>query len=112
MSGEKTKHIRAKFFFIKDRIDDGEMIVVGCPSERMWADILTKHSQGKVFREMRPNLMNCDEDYAENQETEKKRAKSRSVVGRVTRPGSSQPLQEFIERPTICRGLAATDRHC
>ncbi len=24
-SGKKTKHIKAKFFFIKDRVDDGEM---------------------------------------------------------------------------------------
>ena len=24
-SGKKTKHIKAKFFFIKDRVDDGEI---------------------------------------------------------------------------------------
>ncbi len=33
LSGKKTKHIQAKFFFIKDRINDGEMIVVNCPTE-------------------------------------------------------------------------------
>ncbi len=36
LSGENTKHIQAKFFFIKDRINDGEMIVVNCPTEGMW----------------------------------------------------------------------------
>ena len=28
LSRKKTKHIQAKFFFIKDRINNGEMIVV------------------------------------------------------------------------------------
>ena len=34
-SGKKTKHIKAKFFFIKDRVDDGEVKVLDCPSEEM-----------------------------------------------------------------------------
>jgi hypothetical protein len=41
-SGKKTKHIKTKFFFIKDRVDDGEIKVIDCPTEEMWADILTK----------------------------------------------------------------------
>jgi len=39
LSGKKTKHIKAKFFFIKDRVDDGEVKVLDCPSEEMWVDI-------------------------------------------------------------------------
>ena len=69
-SGKKTKHIQAKFFFIKDRIDDWEMTVVNCPNEGMWADILTKPLQGKAIRVMRSKLMNCEEVYFENEETE------------------------------------------
>ena len=53
LSGKKTKHIRAKFFFIEDRINDGEVIVVNCPIEGMWADISTKPLQGKASRMMR-----------------------------------------------------------
>jgi hypothetical protein len=34
-SGKRTKHIKAKFFFIKDRVDDGEIRVVDCPTEEM-----------------------------------------------------------------------------
>jgi hypothetical protein len=59
-SGKKTKHIKAKFFFIKDRVDDGEMKVVDCPTEEMWAGIMTKPLQGTAFRIMRAELMNCD----------------------------------------------------
>jgi hypothetical protein len=34
-SGKKTKHTKAKFFFIKDRVDDGEIKVINCPTEEM-----------------------------------------------------------------------------
>ncbi len=62
-SGKKTKHIKAKFFFIKDKIDDGEIRVLDCPAEEMWADIMTKPLQGTVFRVMQAELMNCPVNY-------------------------------------------------
>ena len=34
-SGKKIKHIKVKFFFIKDRVDDGEIMVIDCPTEKM-----------------------------------------------------------------------------
>jgi hypothetical protein len=42
LSGKRTKHIKAKFFFIKDRADKGEIKVMDCPTKEMWADVLTK----------------------------------------------------------------------
>ena len=66
-STRKTKHVKAKFFFIKDRIDDGEIKVVDCPTEDMWANIETKPLQGKGFRIMRAHLMNCAVDYGEQE---------------------------------------------
>ncbi len=62
-SRKKTKHIKAKFFFIKDRIDDGEIRVLNCPAKEMWADIMTKPLQGTAFRVMRAELMNCPVNY-------------------------------------------------
>jgi hypothetical protein len=41
-SGKKTKHLKAKFFFIKDPVDNREIKVIDCPAKEMWADILTK----------------------------------------------------------------------
>ena len=67
-SGKKTKHIKAKFFFIKDRVDDGEIKVIDCPKEEMWADIMTKPLQGMAFRTMRAELMNCPVNYEEPEE--------------------------------------------
>ena len=69
-SGKKTKHIKAKFFFIKDRVDDGEIKVIDCPTEEMWADVMTKPLQGTAFRVMRAELMNCDVNYEDPQEKE------------------------------------------
>ncbi len=34
-SGKTTKHIKVKFFFIKDRVDSGEIKVINCPTEEM-----------------------------------------------------------------------------
>jgi hypothetical protein len=58
-SRKKTKYTEAKFFFIKDRIDDGDIRVLDCPTEEMWADIMTKPLQRMAFRVMGAELMNC-----------------------------------------------------
>ena len=69
-SGKKTKHIKAKFFFIKDRVDDGEIKVFDCPAEEMWGDIMTKPLQGIAFQLMRAKLMNCNVKYEDPPEEE------------------------------------------
>jgi len=74
-SGKKTKHIKAKFFFIKDRVDDGEIRVIDCPTEVMWADIMTKPLQGTAFRVMRVELMNCPVNYEDPTEEEAMKTK-------------------------------------
>ena len=58
-SSRKTKHIKDKFLFIKDKVNSGEVKIVDCPEGVMWADILTKPLQGTEFRKMRAQLMNC-----------------------------------------------------
>ncbi len=49
-SSKRTKHIKAKYFLIKDYYDAGEIDVKFCPTDEMWADILTKPLQGQKFR--------------------------------------------------------------
>ena len=51
-SGKKMKHIKAKFFFIKDKVDEGEIQILDCPTKQMWADVLTKPMQGMAFKRM------------------------------------------------------------
>jgi hypothetical protein len=113
-SGKKTKHIKAKFFFIKDRINAGEMKVTHCPTKEMWADVYTKPLQGGAFRLTRSKLMNCSVDYEDEEVSEEKspkmsvvnEGKARSnkpkpVTGRVSRQAPTQALQECVGRPQL-----------
>jgi len=96
-SEKKTKHIKAKFFFIKDRVDDGEVKVLDCPSEEMWADIMTKPLQGMAFRVMRAELMNCDVNYEDPLEEEE---------------SESVPTQKTVSWKSIVSTTFKTQQEC
>ena len=51
----RHKHIR--YFFVKDRIDKGEMRVEYCPTHLMLADFFTKPLMGELFRKLRDVIM-------------------------------------------------------
>ena len=52
-SSRKTKPIKEKFFFIKDKFDSEEVKILDCPAGVMWADVLIKPLQGTESRKMR-----------------------------------------------------------
>ena len=54
----RSKHINVRYFYIKDRIDAGELVLQYLPTEQMVADILTKPLQGALFRSIRSKLLN------------------------------------------------------
>jgi hypothetical protein len=58
-SSQRTKHIKAKYILIKDYYDAGVINVKFCPTNQIWADVLTKPLQGQKFRDMRAFLQNC-----------------------------------------------------
>jgi hypothetical protein len=41
-SSKWTKHIKAKHFLVKDYYESGEIDLRYCPTDIMWADVLTK----------------------------------------------------------------------
>ena len=100
-SSRKTKHIRAKFFFIKDRVDAGDIRVIDCPTEVMWADGQSKPLQeGRLFRQMRAKLMNCAEDYSESTiHTDKGENKENAAS-----PLSTRVITPTARRPQECVG--------
>ncbi len=61
LSFKRTKHIKAKFFLVKDYYEAGEIDVWYWPIDVMWADVLTKPLQGQKFRDMHAFLQNCQE---------------------------------------------------
>jgi hypothetical protein len=56
-AGQKSRHINIRYFFIKDRILDGDMEVVYCPTELMLADFYTKPLQGSLFKKFRSVIL-------------------------------------------------------
>jgi hypothetical protein len=65
LSSKRTKHIKAKYFFICHYHNSHELDLQYCPTKQMWADVLTKPVQGPKFQSMRAFLMNCPIDYSE-----------------------------------------------
>ena len=59
-SGKRTRHINIRYFFITDRIEQGEIRVQYCPTDDMIGDFFTKPLQGAKFRKFRDIIMNCD----------------------------------------------------
>ena len=59
-SGKRTRHINIRYFFVKDRIDKGEVRVEYCPTKRMIADYFTKPLQGTQFQVMRDLILNIN----------------------------------------------------
>ena len=60
-SGKRTKHMNVRYFFAKNRIENGEMKIKWCPTKKMLADPFTKPVQGSEFRVFRSQIMNVDE---------------------------------------------------
>ena len=52
-----SRHINVRYFFVKDRVDKGEIVVEHCPTHLMIGDYFTKPLQGAVFRRFRNIIM-------------------------------------------------------
>ena len=57
-TSERTKHIKVRRFWMKDNVDQGDMIFIHTPTENMIADVLTKPLQGDMFIRFRRVLLN------------------------------------------------------
>ena len=90
----KTNHIKAKLFFIKDKVDSEEVKIVDCPAGVMWADLLTKKLQGKEFIKMRAKLMNCAMEYIDGEESPMKKLKT--LNDQASQQGAIQTVQECV----------------
>jgi hypothetical protein len=56
-SSKRTKHINIRFYFITDRVKQGEISVAWCPTGDMIADFFTKPTQGALFKRFRDQIM-------------------------------------------------------
>jgi hypothetical protein len=65
-SSKQTKHIKVKYFYNKDKIDQDKIVVEHCPTDQMWTDANTKPKQGAVFREIWGQVMGILGDYVDS----------------------------------------------
>ena len=56
-SGQKTRHVDIRHFFVTDRIKKKEFVVKYCPTEVMAADFFTKPLQGNLFKKLSALVM-------------------------------------------------------
>ena len=52
----RTKHVKIRNFFIKEKIDENAIVLEYCPTESQLGDVLTKPLQGEVFKKFRARL--------------------------------------------------------
>lgn len=62
-SSKRTKHIKSKYFFITDKIEQGDVIVEYKPTDEMWCDVNTKPKEGLGFKKDRAMHQNCPLDW-------------------------------------------------
>ena len=58
-NSERSRHINIRYFFVKDRVEQGDVKIEYKPTGEMIADILTKPLQGSLFARLRDLLLNC-----------------------------------------------------
>ena len=56
-SSKRTKHINVRYFFITDRVQQGDVSIEWCPTGDMTGDYMTKPLQGALFRKFRDQIM-------------------------------------------------------
>ena len=88
----KTKHIKAKFLLIKDKVNSKEVKIVDCPAGVMCADVLKKPLQVTEFRKIRAQLMNCTMEYIDEKESPTKKRKK--LIDQTSQQDAIQTVQE------------------
>jgi hypothetical protein len=58
---ESTRHIDIKYFYVKDYVERGRLVVQQKPTELMIADFFTKPLHGERFVWLRNIIMGADE---------------------------------------------------
>ncbi len=106
MSSSKcTKHIKTKYFLIKDYYDAGEVDLPYCPTNEMWVDVLTKPLQGQLFRDMQAFLQSCLRDYDDDLERQEDERAHHMIKQQVTTVTSSRECVD--EQSQRCLSLGS-----
>ena len=100
-SSKRTRHIKSRYFFIKDKVESGEVSVEHRPTNEMWSDTLTKPKQGKGMRMDRAMLMGCEEDYNDERERLKTDPRLLPKVADVTITINKPDKDRHVDRRSV-----------
>ena len=59
---KNTKHINVRYYFIKDQVETGDLVIKYFPMEKILGDHFTKSLQGTMLRKFRAEIMNIPDD--------------------------------------------------
>ena len=57
-----TKHIHVCYYFVVNKINNKEVKIIYCPTEKMIADFSSKPIQGLIFKQQRNTIMGLKEE--------------------------------------------------
>jgi hypothetical protein len=106
-SGQKTKHMDNRYFWIKDRLGSEGIEIQCCPTEKMLADFFTKPLQGALFRKFRDvvlgykhiSTLHDDDEESSSQE----RVGNEISKGNVKRSQRSDNVKRSDDGPSVDR---------
>lgn len=58
-SSKRTKHIKSKYFFVTDKVEQGDIVIEHVPKDEMWCNMSTKPIEGICFKTNQSKHMNC-----------------------------------------------------
>ena len=61
-STKNTKHINVRYYFIKDWVETGDVVIEYCLTEKMLGGHFKNPLQGELFRKFRAEIMNIPDD--------------------------------------------------
>jgi hypothetical protein len=62
---DASRHIGIRFFWVAERVERQEVKIVHREAQKMWANLLTKPTQGKQFSEERRGVTNWEDPWTE-----------------------------------------------
>jgi hypothetical protein len=100
-SGQRTRHMNVRYFFIADRVKSKEIRIEYCPTGIMIADYFTKPLQGVLFRKLRDMILGKT-DIPLPSDTPTKTAVSTNGIPAVSTPQESRSVlksERVMNRP-------------
>ena len=96
-----SRHIDIRYYFVKDRVDKGELEIVYCPTEEMLSDFFTKPLQGNLFNKFRNVLMGWEDvstlqrNKTNDNDSEERVGNKKNVTKSVS--FSLEPKKSYVE---------------